>query len=106
MLMTAVYSNAEPPRAEIDAIKGPLLLEFGSNTCGICHATQPLLAEALAAVESLQHIRIEDGRSRQLGRSFGVKLWPTLIFMRDGKEVTRLVRPDSVVTIQDALAQI
>ena len=27
------------------------------------------------------------------GRSFKVKLWPTLIFLKDGQEVARLVRP-------------
>jgi thioredoxin 1 len=98
------YSSTEPTRAEIDSIGGPLLLEFGSNGCGICRHTQPLLAEALEEHENLPHIRVEDGSGRPLGRSFRVKLWPTLIFMMDGKEVTRLVRPDSTTTIREALA--
>lgn len=100
------YSSAEPPRTEIDATKGPLLLEFGSNGCGICRATQPLLVEALQEYEELPHIRVEDGRGRPLGRSFRVKLWPTLIFMKDGVEVARLVRPESADAIREALAQI
>jgi thioredoxin 1 len=97
------YSTDEPTRAEIDATGGPLLLEFGSNGCGICMGTQPLLQEALEEHESLPHIRVEDGRGRPLGRSFRVKLWPTLVFMMDGKEVTRLVRPDSATSIREAL---
>lgn len=97
------YSEKEPTRAEIDTTRGPLLLEFGSNTCGICSYTQPLLAEALTGRESVPHIRVEDGRGKPLGRSFRVKLWPTLIFMRDGKEVVRLVRPDSATAIRQAL---
>lgn len=100
------YSASEPSRAEIDATKGSLLLEFGSNTCGICRATQPLLIEALQGYDALPHTRVEDGRGRPLGRSFRVKLWPTLIFMQDGKEVTRLVRPESAEAIREALAQI
>jgi thioredoxin 1 len=98
------YSSTEPTRAEIDATGGPLLLEFGSNGCGICARTQPLLAEALEEHESLPHIRVEDGSGRPLGRSFRVKLWPTLVFMMDGKEVKRLVRPDSTMSIREALA--
>lgn len=97
------YSSNEPLRTEIDAIQGPLLLEFGSNTCGICRATKPLLTEALTGYAALRHIRIEDGRGRRLGRTFGVKLWPTLIFIRDGKELARLVRPDTLAEIQNAL---
>ncbi|MEY4642189.1 MAG: hypothetical protein RLZZ227_2183 [Pseudomonadota bacterium] len=100
------YTTAEPARTDVDAITGALLLEFGSNDCGICRGTQPLLEEALKGWESLPHIRVEDGRGRPLGRSFRVKLWPTLIFMKDGQEVTRLVRPDSVEDIRAALAQL
>ncbi len=106
MQLSARYSTAEPTRAEIDTMRGPLLLEFGSNTCGICSHTEPLLAEALAASEGLKHLRIEDGRGRPLGRSFRIKLWPTLVFMKDGQELTRLVRPDSVASIREALALI
>jgi thioredoxin 1 len=98
------YSTTEPARAEIDATEGPLLLEFGSNGCGICSRTTPLLEEALSGVETVPHIRVEDGKGRPLGRSFRVTLWPTLIFMMDGKELKRLVRPDSVFAIREALA--
>lgn len=100
------YTNAEPSRAELDATRGALLLEFGSNSCGICRATQPLLAEALQGRAALPHLRVEDGRGKPLGRSFRIKLWPTLIFMKDGAEVARLVRPDSVAVIREALALI
>jgi thioredoxin 1 len=41
------------------------------------------------------HVRIADGRGKELGRFFRVKLWPTLIFLRDGKAVAQLVRPTS-----------
>ena len=41
-----------------------------------------------------------------LGRSFRVKLWPTLVFMRDGREVARLVRPADAASISRALADI
>jgi thioredoxin 1 len=104
--MTASFATTEPARAEIDASKGPLLLEFGSATCGYCLAAQPLLAAALAKHATLPHIRIEDGRGRPLGRSFRIKLWPTLVFLSDGKELTRLVRPASVLAITEALAMI
>jgi thioredoxin 1 len=35
-----------------------------------------------------------------------VKLWPTLVFLRDGKEAARLVRPDESAEIAQALSQI
>jgi thioredoxin 1 len=49
---------------------------------------------------------VEDGSGRPLGRSFGVKLWPTLIFLADGREVARLVRPGDIDAVGQALGLI
>jgi thioredoxin len=100
------YAAPEPERAEVDALEGATLLEFGSPWCGWCRRAQPLIAEALAAHPGVRHIKIADASGRRLGRSFGVKLWPTLVFLRDGKETQRLVRPHDAAAISDALAQI
>jgi thioredoxin 1 len=51
-------------------------------------------------------VKVEDGPGRRLGRSFGVKLWPTLVFLRDGAEVEKLVRPQSADDIAAALQRI
>jgi thioredoxin 1 len=106
MVMATTYAGAEPARAEIDAVKGPLLLEFGTDWCGFCQAAQPLIREAFAGHDEVPHQKVEDGKGCPLGRSFGVKLWPTLVFMRDGVEVAKLVRPDNIEQIQQALARI
>jgi thioredoxin 1 len=100
------YATREPTRAEIDQLAGPTMLEFGSPTCGHCLAAQPLIASALAAHPTVRHIKIADGSGRRLGRSFAVKLWPTLVFLRDGHEVARLVRPQDTGVISDSLARI
>lgn len=86
---------SEPRREDIDALPGTTLLEFGTSWCGWCAAAQPLIREALAAFPQVRHIRIEDGKGRRLGRSYQVKLWPTLVVLRDGAEVARVVRPGS-----------
>ena len=104
--MTEGYADPEPTRAELDALPGSALIEFGTPWCGYCKAAQPLIAEAIAGHPDVRHIRIEDGKGRRLGRSFQVKLWPTLIFLRDGQEAARLVRPSDAAEISKALAGI
>lgn len=106
MAMNHEYAASAPTRAEIDAMTEPMMLEFGTPWCGHCRAAQPLLEAALAGRSTVRHLKIEDGRGRRLGRTFGVKLWPTLIFLRDGSEVARLVRPADEAAIRDALDQI
>ena len=106
MAMNTEYVAIEPSRAEIDVLDGPAVLEFGSPWCGYCRAAQPLLASALADHLRVRHIKIADERGRPLGRSFKVKRWPTLVFLSDGREVARLVRPADAKSIAIALAQI
>lgn len=105
--MTRPYEPEQTTRAEIDARRGLALIEFGANWCGICKGAQPAIAEALAdAPPGLQHLKVEDGSGRPLGRSFGVKLWPTLVFLRDGLEVARVVRPANAGAVREAMAQL
>mgnify|MGYP001595272949 CR=1 FL=1 len=104
--MTPPYLEAQPSREEINALPGATVLEFGTNWCGWCQGAQPHIAQALQAQPELRHIKAEDGPGRPLGRSFGVKLWPTLIFLRDGQEVARVVRPGGSAPIREALGQL
>lgn len=106
MAMTETYEDAAPSRAEVDALAGPAVIEFGTGWCGHCRAAQPLIAQAFAGHDGVRHLKVEDGPGRRLGRSFGVKLWPTLVFLKDGKEVARLVRPTDAAAIGRALGDI
>jgi thioredoxin 1 len=104
--MSTAFAEIEPARAEVDAIAGPAMVEFGTPWCGWCRAAQPLIQSALAEHPQVRHLKIEDGSGRPLGRSFRVKLWPTLVFLRDGKEVARLVRPGDGQAVREALRAI
>jgi len=106
MTLASDYEVKELSRAEIDALQGAALLEFGSPWCGFCLRTEPLVRDALAGHPDVRHIKIADGRGQRLGRSFRVKLWPTLVFLKDGKEVSRLVRPADRAEISGAMAGI
>ena len=103
MTMSTGYAEVEPKRAEVDQLPGATMVEFGSPWCGHCRRAQPLIAEALATHTGMRHIKIADASGKRLGRSFQVKLWPTLVFLKDGKEVERLVRPTEVTPIAQAL---
>lgn len=97
------YAARQPTREEIDARSGTTIVEFGTDWCGYCRGAQGVIAEALDG-RALTHLKVEDGPGRPLGRSFRVKLWPTLIVMKDGQEVGRVVRPTSSEEISAALA--
>jgi thioredoxin 1 len=63
------------------------------------------LAALLNGHPGVRHIRIYDGHGKPLGRSFGVRLWPSLVFLRDGQVRLQVARPD-VEAVEEGLRAI
>ena len=90
-----------PTRAQVDRTAGLVLLEFGTGWCGFCRAAAPQVERFLQQNPAVRHLKVEDGPGRPLGRSFRVRLWPNLVFLKDGAVVRQLARP-SVAELRDA----
>jgi thioredoxin 1 len=103
MAFQRTHAATEPDRVEVQALPGATVIEFGAPWCGYCIDAQPLIEMALTGHPRVRHLKIEDGRGRPLGRSYRIKLWPTLVFLRDGEELARLVRPTRTEDIAQAL---
>jgi thioredoxin 1 len=103
--MSADYLPLEdaPTRDDVDRMPGLVLLEFGTDWCGICRAAAPRIAALVREHPQIRHVKVEDGSGRPLGRSFRVKLWPSLVFLKDGVVVRQLTRP-SDVELKEAFA--
>ena len=94
------YQTDNPAPEEVEALPGLTLLEFGVDWCPHCQGAQPLLAQYLSARPQLRHLAVEDGKGRRLGRLYGVKLWPSFILLRDGVEISRVARPQSLADLE------
>jgi thioredoxin 1 len=101
--MNEKYLTPGPSIEEVDRISGAVILEFGTDWCGYCRAAELIVQQALAGNPHILHLKIKDGPGRRLGRSFKIKLWPTLVFLKDGIELTRAVRPTSVDQLQNCM---
>ena len=100
------YREDAPIPAEVEAWTDYAILEFGVPWCEHCQAAEPVVKDVLVDHPQLPHIKIADGRGKKLGRIFRVKLWPTLILLKDGVEIARLVRPTRTTEVRDLLAGI
>lgn len=79
---------------------GVALLDFGAERCAPCRAMLPML-EALAD-EYRSHVSmfaIDCDAEPEVASHYGVRAMPTLVILRDGREVGRVVgaRPRSFV---------
>ena len=94
--MTVDYlaEDQAPTREDVDRTSGLVLLEFGTGWCGFCRAAAPQVESFLRQHPEVRHVKVEDGPGRPLGRSFRVRLWPNLVFLKDGRVVRQLARPD------------
>jgi len=105
-MVTAYLAPAQAPtREEIDRTQGLLLLEFGTDWCGICRALQPHVSALVEKHPAIRHIKVEDGPGQPLGRSFRVKRWPSLVLLKDGAVVRQLVRP-SAAELKSVFAEV
>ena len=95
MPFTPTYQEEAPTREEIDQTPGRQVVEFGANWCGHCQGLSPTVESLLSNADDIQHVRVADGKGKRLGRSFQVKLWPTLVLIQDGEVIDQLVRPSS-----------
>jgi thioredoxin 1 len=96
----ATYQEQAPDPAAVEAMAGLVLLDFGTDWCGHCITGRAPLEAWLDGRDGVDHLRVEDGRGRVLGRAYRVKLWPTLVLLRDGREIARVVRPRELRDLQ------
>ena len=106
MMPALNYQDLDLQRAVADELPGLTVLQFGTNWCGHCQAAQAVVDPVMAQFPHVARHMVEDGLGRPLGRSYRIKLWPTLVFLQDGKEVDRLVRPQEQAPVQEILARL
>ncbi|PMN65243.1 thioredoxin family protein [Enterovibrio norvegicus] len=93
------YDEDAPTIEDVTHLKGLAVIEFGAPWCPHCQGAQDAIKEVLEPTPML-HIKVFDGKGKALGRHFKVKLWPTVILLKDGVEVSRVVRPTETHEVQ------
>lgn len=75
--------------AELDKT-GPYVLEFYSKTCGPCKMLSFVLKDIDKNKPDFKIYQVDFNENADLKEQCGVNGFPTMLFMKDGKEVSRL----------------
>ncbi len=68
------------------------LLDFYADWCGPCHAMEPVFEKVMPEFSgkiSLEKVDVDSDQAK--AQSFGIMSIPTMIIVKDGKEVDRKV---------------
>ncbi len=71
-------------------LSGPMLVEFYSKTCGPCKMLSFVLRDIDKMFPDFKVYPIDFDENQELKERLGVKGFPTMLFMKDGEEVSRL----------------
>ncbi|MCB2214775.1 thioredoxin family protein [Desulfofustis glycolicus] len=74
---------------QIDHLQ-PMLVEFYSKTCGPCKMLSFVLKDISKKQPDFPIYIIDFDENRELKEQLGVKGFPTMLFFKDGAEVSRL----------------
>ncbi|MCB1203367.1 MAG: thioredoxin family protein [Verrucomicrobiae bacterium] len=79
-------------RGESSSLK---ILKFEADWCGACKAMKPAFAAVAKSTEGVRFETVNVDRQSSLAESYGVKLLPTIVAVKDGREVGRLTGAQS-----------
>lgn len=87
-LVDATTANFD---AEIEA-SVPVLVDFWAAWCAPCRAVTPVLEQiAREHAGRVKVVKVDVDRSQELAARFGARSIPLLVFIREGREVDRIV---------------
>ncbi|MBE7042889.1 MAG: thioredoxin [Ruminococcaceae bacterium] len=76
---------------EVMQSEATVLLDFWATWCGPCRMVSPIVDEIAEEVSELKVGKINVDQEPELAQKFGIMSIPTLILIKNGTEVKRLI---------------
>ena len=90
--MAKILNSKEEFENDILKSNLPCMVDFFATWCGPCKMLSPVIDEVSSELEGKAVVaKIDSDNLGELCVEYGIRLLPTLVFFKDGKEVDRIV---------------
>ena len=89
--MAVIEINAGNFEQEVVQSDKPVLLDFWASWCGPCKMLSPVVDQVGEELDSVKVGKVNVNDESELAAKFGVASIPTLVVLKNGKEVNRSV---------------
>ncbi|MFH1770200.1 MAG: thioredoxin [archaeon] len=87
-----VHINQKNFEKEVNKTSTPVIVDFWAEWCAPCRMMGPVFEELSAEYEGkLKFAKLNTEEQPELAGQFGIRGIPSLLIMKDGKEVDRIV---------------
>ena len=77
-------------KTEIEKTSGLVVVDFHAPWCGPCQMFGPIFEEVSKQYDDVKFVKVNTQEAQQVASEAGVMSIPTIVFIKDGREVERV----------------
>ena len=89
--MPAITATKENIQSEVINSRQTVLLDFWAPWCGPCRMLSPVIDQIAHEAPSVKVMKVNIDQEPELAQAFGIMSIPTLVVVKDGREVNRSI---------------
>lgn len=89
-----------------ETANGNFVVDFYADWCGPCKMMTPILEELNSEMEDVEFVKVDTSESTVTPTKFGIRSIPTLVFIKNGVEIERLVGAMPKPALKDVVEKV